>query len=222
MKSSKEKSLSPLIRKARQAFYQLAEQGLREDAEIVLPKRIETKKPSDHKNHFMIKTLKTEYDGAEFGTHLHELMSRIGYLDECDTEQLLSEYLASSGVSEEMTEDFASVFRNAVASPDAAALLSRPGDHAELWCEKKFAIRMNEKLINCVFDRVDVIRDPDGSVRKVRIVDYKSDNSDDPEYFRTNYGEQLAVYAEVLQRLFGIVPEKNIFILRSGKTLLLD
>ena len=165
---------------------------------------------------------KKSYDGAEFGTHLHELMSRIGYLNECDTEQLLAEYLVSSEVPEEMTEDFSSVFRNAVASPDAAALLSCPGEHAEFWREKKFSIRMNGKLINCVFDRVDVIRDPDGKVQKVRIVDYKSDNSDDPEYFRTNYGDQLTAYSEVLQRLFGIVPEKNIFILRSGKTLLLD
>ena len=216
---SKEK---PLVVKSRNLFRHLAEQGLEGNMEFVLPERVVSKKPSDHQERSLMRVSKKSYDGAEFGTHLHELMSRIGYLNECDTEQLLAEYLVSSEVPEEMTEDFSSVFRNAVASPDAAALLSCPGEHAEFWREKKFSIRMNGKLINCVFDRVDVIRDPDGKVQKVRIVDYKSDNSDDPEYFRTNYGDQLTAYSEVLQRLFGIVPEKNIFILRSGKTLLLD
>lgn len=215
-------SISPLIRSSRDAFLELAQRLYDGKTEVIPPKEVASVSPSNHSRPVILKTEKTGLGGAEFGTQLHELMSRIGYLEESDTECVFSEYVADSGLSGAVAEELASVFRNAVSSPDAASLLSRPGPFAELWREKKFIIQKDGQMISCVFDRVDVIRDPAGKVQKVRIVDYKSDNSDDPEYFRMNYGDQLAVYAEVLQRLFGIVPEKNIFILRSGKTLRLD
>ena len=92
---------------------------------------------------------------------------------------------------------------------------------AELWRERKFCIRNGGALLSCVFDRVVIERNPAGGVERLTLIDYKSDNSDDPDYFREAYSSQLDQYAEVLRQLFHCEAEKRLFLLRSGKKLIL-
>ena len=77
-------------------------------------------------------------------------------------------------------------------------------------------------LISCVFDRVVIRRDERGMPLRVQLVDYKSDRPEDPEYYRTTYSAQLERYASVLRELFQVPVEQVIFLLRSGKTLILS
>ena len=90
---------------------------------------------------------------------------------------------------------------------------------AELWRERKFCIRNGGALLSCVFDRVVIERDAAGNAVHVTLIDYKSDNTADPDYFRAAYSSQLEQYSAVLNTLFPCGTEKVLFLLRSGKIL---
>ncbi len=162
--------------------------------------------------------------GAELGTLLHELFAQIGFLDECETELLLSGYLdrIEPFAGKENADAVASIFRHAVSTSDAAILLNRPeAPQLDLWREKRFAVRRNGGLVSCAFDRVVICRDELGMPVRVQLVDYKSDCSSEPDYYRSAYSAQLERYGAVLESLFQVPVERVIFMLRSGKMLIL-
>ena len=70
-----------------------------------------------------------------------------------------------------------------------------------------------------MFDRVLLFRDAAGKIRKIQLVDYKSDRSGDPEFYRAAYSGQLFRYAEVLKSQYKVPVEPVIFMLRTGKML---
>lgn len=159
-------------------------------------------------------------NGAELGTHLHSLFAQIPFLDEISPEILLSRYLDRFGTGDkELADKIAAIFRNAIATGDAAELLNRPEKSAELWRERQFTTRLKGDLVSCVFDRVLLFRDAAGKIRKIQLVDYKSDRSGDPEFYRAAYSGQLFRYAEVLKSQYKVPVEPVIFMLRTGKML---
>ena len=72
-----------------------------------------------------------------------------------------------------------------------------------------------------VFDRVVISRNEAGLPVRIQLVDYKSDASDDPEFYRNLYAGQLEMYADVLTYFFHLPVERVIFMIRSGKSLIL-
>lgn len=54
------------------------------------------------------------------------------------------------------------------------------------------------------------------------LIDYKSDNLTDPEQFKSRYADQLRLYAECLEKVFGIpVYKKSIFSFRLGAEIII-
>lgn len=158
------------------------------------------------------------------GSLIHALFAKVEFLDDCDPEQLLAEYLeeVAARTTPEERRSIAALFRHALSSP-GAALLRRPADGArvEVWREKHFAVRMNGELVSGVFDRVVISRNEAGCPVRIQLVDYKSDASDDPELYRNLYAGQLEMYADVLTCFFHLPVERVIFMIRSGKSLIL-
>lgn len=225
-KNVKEDSTPSFIRKANRNFRTLIESFFSAPQEVMPEKRTLLRNPSEHtKNTDTFHPVFREGPGGiELGLHLHALFQRIGFLDETNTERILLDYLEEIGeeAAPELQETIAYIFRHAVSTADAVELLSRPqGTTAELWRERKFCIRNGSELVSCVFDRVVIERNPAGGVERLTLIDYKSDNSDDPDYFREAYSSQLDQYAEVLRQLFHCEAEKRLFLLRSGKKLIL-
>ena len=215
-----------LLRKSNRNFRILLNNYFSAPREVIPEKRNLLRKPSDSET--KAKKIRPASagtsGGTELGLHLHALFQRIGFLDETNTERILLDYLEEIGenTAPELQETITSIFRQAVSTTDAAELLSRPpGTTAELWRERKFCIRIGGILTSCVFDRVMIERDASGNVERVTLIDYKSDNSDDPAYFREAYSSQLDQYAEILHTIFHCGIQKVLFLLRSGKKLIL-
>ena len=158
------------------------------------------------------------------GSLIHALFAKVEFLDDCEPEQLLAEYLeeVAARTTPEERSTIAALFRHALSSP-GAALLRRPADGGlvEVWREKHFSVRMNGELMSGVFDRVVISRNEAGLPVRIQLVDYKSDASDDPEFYRNLYAGQLEMYADVLTYFFHLPVERVIFMIRSGKSLIL-
>ena len=83
----------------------------------------------------------------------------------------------------------------------------------ELWKERTFDVILpggdGEKLwVSGCFDRVQICRDGDGTVQRVLIVDYKSNQCDQEnvDELAAHYAPQLEVYRRALAELLGITP----------------
>lgn len=217
---------SDILRKAGSAFRTLIDSYYTAPGEVVPEQQCILQKPSDHESAPLpgrpADVVDERSGGMELGTHLHELFRRIGFLEETNTEEILLNYLEEiePTTEPEMQDAVAEIFRRALSTPDAAELLGKPaGKTAELWRERKFCIRNGGALLSCVFDRVVIERDAAGNAVHVTLIDYKSDNTADPDYFRAAYSSQLEQYSAVLNTLFPCGTEKVLFLLRSGKIL---
>ncbi len=191
---------------------------------VIPPVRPIALRPSDSENDAAARKFSAAGEGAEMGTLLHALFARVEFLDECDPERLLAEYLQeiSPRTDQREREELSVLFRRAVSTPDAR-LLNRPETpRAEVWREKNFSVRRNGELLSCTFDRVVIACDEQGTPLRVQLVDYKSDRQEDPDYYRTLYSGQIERYAAVLESLFHLPVERVIFLIRSGKKLILQ
>ncbi len=226
-KALKPDSAPELLRKADRNFRALIASYLSAPHEVIPEKRSLPRSPSEceaRPDSAHTASAGTP-GGTELGLHLHALFQRIEFLDETNTERVLLDYLEETeGDSDpELLETVASIFRHAVSTSDASELLSRPqGTNTELWRERKFCIRSGNALVSSVFDRVMIERSDAGKIERITLIDYKSDNSDDPGYFRNAYSGQLNQYAEILSTLFHSACriETVLFLLRSGRKLI--
>lgn len=224
-KSRKADLRAPYLIRAEERFARLmTEHYASVSVPVIPPEQAVAVRPSEHEDG-TVSLLSSSGGGTEFGSLLHELFAEIRFLDECAPEILLADFLEriEPVAGTRIADAVASVFRHAVSTADAAALLNRPSAvRTELWRERRFSIRLNGELITCVFDRVVIFRDELGMPLRVQLVDYKSDRPEDPEYYRSMYSAQLERYASVLRELFQVPVEQVIFLLRSGKTLILS
>lgn len=115
------------------------------------------------------------------GVEMHSRMQQIEWLDE-GTADLSSEFVE---------------------------LLSKTrfpaSDKLELWRERRFAVRIDNQILNGRFDRVVLQRDAKGKIRAAEIIDYKSGSGD----FSNNsaalqaYTQQLQIYEQALRLIIG-------------------
>ena len=154
--------------------------------------------PSQHdevrKLHF---ALPTEQSGARLGTRIHEFFERIG---------CWSEFTPPASTPPELLEHY----RACAANPRIVALLDAK---CELWRERPFDVVLhddagNSALVSGCFDRVQIVRAPDGGVTRACIVDYKSDQAEPEELaaLGEHYRPQLESYRKALSALLGITP----------------
>ena len=122
------------------------------------------------------------------GTEVHGILAQIEWLGE---EPDLSR----------ASKQAADLVRAFLAS-ERASVLEKPTGQVRLWRESAFDVEVDGKPLSGVFDRLQVVYNPDGQPVSAHIYDFKTDRG--PVDLREKYSTQLEAYARAAARLLGI------------------
>lgn len=125
--------------------------------------------------------------GMKFGSEVHALMEQIGWIDE-DSPQL------------PQTDAGKAVSRIITTSP-VAHLFKREGKSIELYREQATDAIIDGQLMSGVIDRLHIHRDPNGSVSRIEIIDYKTDAVTNAAELADRYAGQMQAYKNSLQKI---------------------
>lgn len=151
------------------------------------------------------------HESMEMGKAIHELFQGVSWEDEADVEALIEEWQDGSSAPAEIKQRAAAQFRQSMASGEVRQVLSRPEGDVSLWREKHFEIVLEDQWITGVFDRVTIVRGPDGRPLRATILDFKSNEvADDAELagLTEHYRPQLRLYGKALARMLRIDPSQ--------------
>lgn len=155
----------------------------------------------------------TEYrDRLTFGSAVHGLFERIGWLEDTDIRRIVDEWVAVSDLPEPMKRSAARHLALALETREVRDVLSRPAGPAELWIEKGFETVVRNRLVSGVLDRVTLHINDDGKPLRADILDYKTDEVGQPGALETAvdvYRPQLVLYRDAVSRLLGL-PRKQV------------
>jgi ATP-dependent exoDNAse (exonuclease V) beta subunit len=146
--------------------------------------------------------------GQRYGTLVHAMLEFIGFVDEgvpnVETLQQAGRCCASAP---EDVEAAAAALHETLHRDEAQKLLARDGTD-ELWRERRFTTRLDDRLVVGSFDRVHLWRDAVGKPIRARLIDYKTDRVDDASIAAKTalYAEQLRLYRAVLSQMLRIEP----------------
>ncbi|MBP7275532.1 MAG: UvrD-helicase domain-containing protein [Kiritimatiellae bacterium] len=139
------------------------------------------------------------------GVALHDLFSRMEWLGPDAGRIALAQYEMERGPCDADVRD---EFLRTLESPEAAAVLGRPGEGAEVWREQAFEFVENGAWISGRMDRVVVERNSSGRPVAAVVVDFKSDRVEEGEAgratLRERYAPQLEMYRNVVAGLLGL------------------
>ncbi len=144
---------------------------------------------------------------TDLGTALHALLERVSWLDECDTNEIMENWLQNSPLPAELKAEVAGQFRMVMEATSSRELFSRSSSEVELWRERRFEIAGRGEWISGSFDRVILECDTNGKPQMAIIIDFKSNNLDHPDYrahLRHTYQPQLDLYRRVLSEMTGL------------------
>jgi len=151
------------------------------------------------------------HDILDFGTGVHELFQKISWIGEVNVEGLIWKWRQESTAAEDVKEKAIEHFRRALASAEVREVLTRPRGNVTLWREKRFEVVLGDRWITGVFDRVTIVRGPDGRSLRASIVDFKSDETaggarltDSAERYRS----QMSLYRSALSRILQLDPSR--------------
>lgn len=116
---------------------------------------------------------------VDFGSKIHGLMEGVHWLDEQETA---------------ITGEHADYVINALRSADIRKLLEKSGRNVELRQEFPVEGIVEGTWYRTVIDRLHIVRDEQQRVLGVEILDYKTDNTDDPQVLLEAHRGQLSVY----------------------------
>jgi ATP-dependent exoDNAse (exonuclease V) beta subunit len=144
----------------------------------------------------------------DFGNAIHELFSKVEWIDACDAQKIIAEWQPSSHISKEVKQDACDQFVKALAGAEIRGALAKPKGKVTLWREKRFEVVMNgATLVGGIFDRVGITEDESGKPEHAVILDYKSDRIDREEGLTRaveGYRPQLSLYRDALSRILNI------------------
>jgi ATP-dependent exoDNAse (exonuclease V) beta subunit len=131
----------------------------------------------------------------EFGTEVHRVLSTIHWM----TGSLNFDKLTNQSV--------ASYLERAFSGPAIKDLFIPPmdSDSIELWIERPFMTRINDRVINGIFDRV-VITKRESQVASAELIDFKTDDCTayGIQELSQRYEHQVSTYRIALAQLLGI------------------
>ena len=148
---------------------------------------------------------RADADRADFGSHLHNAMQRLAWLDAAGNAEPQLDL-------RDTPPEIAATLRALLAAPAIRALFTRPDTPCDLWRETPFELVIGDRWISGQFDRVHLHRDAAGRAGSAEIIDFKTDRIVDAEALVTataRHRPQLLVYREALARLCGL-PESAI------------
>jgi len=137
--------------------------------------------------------------GRAFGTLVHGMLERVGFVDEEPVdESSLKSAVPSALIGSIEAGQALGLIGNMIAQPKVHALLSREGAD-ELWRERPFSVRLENRLVCGTFDRVHLWR-RGGAYERALLIDYKTDRVDDSSLDAkvAAYAGQLAAYRAAL------------------------
>lgn len=170
------------------------------------------------------------------GRCLHAFLAQIEWWDEGRgqpaTEQLRRAARRSvAGLAPVEIEEALSEFSKWIVGEALQEALSRPttllpGERAELWRERSFAVTLGPHILSGVFDRVVVIARR-GRPQAALLLDFKTDRVDEAEVdsHLIRYRPQVDAYRQALAKLLGILPtavQASLFFLAPGVRVSLD
>ncbi len=153
----------------------------------------------------------TARDSRDVGTAIHELLSRVSWIDEVDPDSVIAEWRGRSTLGEELKEEAVARFSRLVGRPEVRRILTRPAGVVTLWREKKFEIVLGDHWLSGAFDRVVVFRDDGGRPVRAIVLDFKSDEvsgSGDLRFLAERYRSQMNLYKSALARILALAPDR--------------
>lgn len=174
------------------------------------PSRLHTLGPGHWKRRFELE----DSGSMDRGSILHFWYSRIGWLEEgvpCDAD--LRKALPPGVETPSDLTALLKDFRESLERPTIAEVFRRPqspGLVSELWRERRFAVRLDDRLTVGIFDRVVLFR-KNGVCERAVIVDFKTDRLKNAKAARTRvavYEPQLQTYRAALASMLRIEPDR--------------
>ena len=126
--------------------------------------------------------------GLQFGREVHAVFESIGWVDETKPDLPIN--------------DAGTLVADLLEVPDIRRLFERRGEPLELLREQPVDAIVGGRWLSGVMDRVHLQRDPMGTVRQVKIIDFKTDIVTEISEFVGKYSIQMEGYREALQRVY--------------------
>jgi ATP-dependent exoDNAse (exonuclease V) beta subunit len=143
--------------------------------------------------------------GQRYGTVVHAMLEKVGFIEDglpsVDELVQAGECVDSKGIDLKLT---ATSLLQSLATPTAQNLLQRNGAD-KLWRERRFMVRLNDRLITGSFDRVHLWHQANKATA-AQLVDYKTDRVDDltVDGVVAKYVDQLRLYRQALSAMLGL------------------
>ncbi len=144
-----------------------------------------------------------------YGTLIHAWFEHVGFIDEDEQpddatlRQLAIRTLPH--LDDAWIDSRIDWFRNLLNNPTAKQLLARNGA-TELWRERSFAVQVGKELVRGCFDRVSIYRDDNGQIKRVDLIDFKTDRlgPDGVAPLIDHYRPQIQTYQRTLTKLLPV------------------
>jgi len=149
--------------------------------------------------------------GLDVGTAVHELFSRMTWLDEVDVEAIEQEWTSKSEFDEHTRDIALQHFRKALGTDAIQDVLRRPSGNVEPRNEWRFDVVVGERWLTGSFDRVVVERDTAGQPVRATIYDFKTDAAESRDALQPliqPYRRQLRLYGEALSAILRLPPSR--------------
>lgn len=125
----------------------------------------------------------------DYGIETHALFEKISWLDDENAADLSS---------------YPNSLRKALQQAEVAALLSKNNRNIELLREVPIEGRVDDQWLRGVMDRLHLHRDADHNLIRIDIIDYKTDQDDDPTALQSRHAKQLNAYRTLCAKAFNI------------------
>ncbi len=190
--------------------------------------RVDRRTPSRSERQVITARLLFSRDGQkarEFGTLVHALFEDVEWIEDFDPVRARERWLGLPGWSGDVLREAVDHTLSCLGSEPVRGTLSRPGQHAECWREKKFEILLNREWLSGTFDRVSIERDAAGHAVRAAVLDFKTDQvRDEADRIAAieKYRPQLELYRDVLQRMTGLAAdriEKRLLLTRTATVI---
>ena len=147
----------------------------------------------------------------ETGSAIHELLSRVDWLDQTNVEAVQRDWLSETPYDESIARAAVAHFARTVVSPGLRSVFQRPSRTAEARNEWRFDIVVGDRWLTGIFDRVVLETDSAGRTVSATIYDYKTDSIDSKATqasLTRHYSRQLLIYRDALSTLIRIPHER--------------
>jgi ATP-dependent exoDNAse (exonuclease V) beta subunit len=126
--------------------------------------------------------------GMKFGNEVHAAFENVGWVDE------EAPALPAS--------DAGNLVASLLETPKIRLLFERKSRAIELFREQPIEAIVGDKWLSGIMDRLHLHRDDAGVVRRVEVIDYKTDGLDEISELEQRYSGQMQAYREVMQRAY--------------------